>query len=148
MVNKKQNLHRLPSISCVVWDYYLIWYLSTLFRLISTTNLQVIEIACRLIVPNPLQSATKAKISMFCHVGENQVVGIHDVSSLYHVPLLLESQGIVTYLQKRLELPVGDQIPRAQLDKGLSLSNRWKDLTRGSAINLKFSTRFLDYYST
>ncbi|KAH8116007.1 CTP synthase [Phellopilus nigrolimitatus] len=88
-------------------------------------------IACRLLVPNPLQQATKQKISMFCHVGENQVVGVHDVSSLYHVPLLLESQGIVTFLQKRLELPTRDELPKAMLERGLSLSKRWKELTRG-----------------
>ncbi|KLO05883.1 CTP synthase [Schizopora paradoxa] len=88
-------------------------------------------IACRLIVPSPLQQATKAKISMFCHVGENQVVGVHDVSSLYHVPLLLESQGIVTYLQKRLELPKTESLPLAMRERGLSLSKRWKDLTHG-----------------
>ena len=67
---------------------------------------------------------------MFCHVSENQVVGVHDVSSLYHVPLLLESQGIVKYLQKRLSLPSGEMLPKAMLDKGISLHNRWKELTR------------------
>ncbi|TDL24497.1 CTP synthase [Rickenella mellea] len=88
-------------------------------------------IACRLIVPVALQPATKAKISMFCHVGEDQVIGVHDVSSVYHVPLLLESQGIITYLQKRLSLPMGDQLPKEMVEKGLSLSSRWKDLTKG-----------------
>lgn len=68
---------------------------------------------------------------MFCHVGENQVVGVHDVSSLYHVPLLLESQGIVTFLQKRLSLPSGDMLSKPMLEKGSSLHNRWKELTRG-----------------
>ncbi|EJD05500.1 CTP synthase [Fomitiporia mediterranea MF3/22] len=88
-------------------------------------------IACRLIVPSPLQPATKQKIGMFCHVGEDQVIGVHDVSSLYHVPLLLESQGIVTFLRKRLELPPIDQLPKAMMERGLSLSKRWKELTRG-----------------
>ncbi|KAI5116602.1 hypothetical protein M0805_006780 [Coniferiporia weirii] len=87
-------------------------------------------IACRLIVPSPLQQATKQKISMFCHVGENQVVGVHDVSSLYHVPLLLESQGIVTFLQKRLELPQRDQLPNSMIERGNSLSKRWREMTR------------------
>ena len=89
-------------------------------------------------VPVALQPATKAKISMFCHVGQDQVIGVHDVSSVYHVPLLLESQGIVQFLQKRLSLPVGDQLPRAMLDKGISLSKRWKELTRGFVTQLFF----------
>lgn len=71
---------------------------------------------------------------MFCHVGENQVIGVHDVSSVYHVPLLLESQGIITFLQKRLALPCGTQLPKEMLEKGLSLGRRWKDLTRGYAL--------------
>lgn len=41
---------------------------------------------------------------MFCHVPPAQVVGIHDVSSVYHVPLLLRAQGIVEFLEKRLNL--------------------------------------------
>ena len=68
---------------------------------------------------------------MFCHVGENQVVGVHDVSSLYHVPLLLESQGIVSFLQKRLELPKTESLPLAMRERGFSLSKRWKELTHG-----------------
>ncbi|THH07890.1 hypothetical protein EW145_g3073 [Phellinidium pouzarii] len=87
-------------------------------------------IACRLIVPSPLRPATKQKISMFCHVGENQVVGVHDVSSLYHVPLLLESQGIVPFFQQRLELPAHDKLPKSMIDRGTSLSKRWREMTR------------------
>jgi CTP synthase len=66
---------------------------------------------------------------MFCHVGEEQVLGVHDVSSVYHVPLLLESQGIVDFFRGRLNL---DQIkiPEHCLASGKELSLRWKDLTR------------------
>lgn len=41
---------------------------------------------------------------MFCHVATEQVVGVHDVSSVYHVPLLLQAQGIVDFFTKRLGL--------------------------------------------
>lgn len=41
---------------------------------------------------------------MFCHVPPAQVVGVHDVSSVYHVPLLLRAQGIVEFMEKRLGL--------------------------------------------
>jgi len=67
---------------------------------------------------------------MFCHVGEGQVVGVHDVSSVYHVPLLLESQGIIQYLQKRLNL-TSLHIPSSMVEKGDRLHRRWKDLTSG-----------------
>src|SRR5882762_8654525 len=70
------------------------------------------QIACRLIVPQPLAKATKQKISMFCHVASEQVVGVHDVTSVYHVPLLLQSQGIITFLKRRLNLPGLDLTPK------------------------------------
>lgn len=81
-------------------------------------------------MPSPLQEATKQKIGMFCHVGENQVVGVHDVKSVYHVPLLLESQGIVTFLQERLKLPTNEQMSPAMVEKGITLKKRWKEMTR------------------
>ena len=59
---------------------------------------------CRLLIPQLLNSATKDKISMFCHVAQEQVFGIHDLTSVYHVPLLLQSQGIVEFLTRQLEL--------------------------------------------
>ncbi|KAJ3529986.1 hypothetical protein NM688_g7776 [Phlebia brevispora] len=85
-------------------------------------------IACRLIVQKPLEPATKAKISMFCHVAPEQVIGVHDVSSVYHVPLLLQSQGIVQFLQKRLNLP-SIQISENMQAHGLDLEKRWRELT-------------------
>lgn len=85
-------------------------------------------IACRLIVPEPLQPATKDKISMFCHVTPEQVFGVHDLSSVYHVPLLLRSQGIIEYLRKRLALDTINITPEMKL-KGESLSTRWEQIT-------------------
>jgi CTP synthase len=85
-------------------------------------------IACRVIVNEPLSSATKGKISMFCHVSKDQVIGIHDVSSVYHVPLLLQQQNIVSFLQKRLSLD-SLSIPDSLVDKGGQLMNRWKAMT-------------------
>ena len=67
---------------------------------------------------------------MFCHVTSEQVFGVHDVSSVYHVPLLLKSQGILEYLRKRLRLD-DVAISKDMLEKGLSLGQRWKDLTTG-----------------
>ncbi|KAH7100513.1 CTP synthase [Auriculariales sp. MPI-PUGE-AT-0066] len=86
-------------------------------------------VACRLLGSEPLAPATKQKISMFCHVKAEQVVGVHDVSSVYHVPLLLEAQGIVQYLQKRLDLTTL-VVPKPMLEKGDRLRTRWTELTR------------------
>ncbi|PCH36810.1 CTP synthase [Wolfiporia cocos MD-104 SS10] len=86
-------------------------------------------IACRLIVQKPLEPDTKAKISMFCHVAPEQVIGVHDVSSVYHVPLLLQSQGIVDYLTKRLNLG-SIELTKEMKDRGVSLERRWRELTK------------------
>jgi len=60
---------------------------------------------------------------------------VHDVSSVYHVPLLLQSQGIVPYLRKRLNLD-SLNISKEMIDKGITLGNRWKDMT------IRFSGHF------
>jgi CTP synthase len=67
---------------------------------------------------------------MFCHVGKDQVLSVHDVSSVYHVPLLLKSQGIIEFLQKRLDLNT-ISISRPLVENGESLQSRWKALTQG-----------------
>lgn len=90
------------------------------------------QIACRLLTSAPLETATKNKISMFCHVQPQQVVGIHNVSSVYHVPLLLRSQGLIEFLQKRLNLQAIN-IPSSMAARGEGITERWKELTKRSA---------------
>lgn len=75
---------------------------------------------------------------MFCHVASEQVVGVHDVSSVYHVPLLLQAQGIVEYLHRRLNLPAL-KIPEEMISKGLSLDARWRSLIKRSVL-VSFAT--------
>ena len=65
---------------------------------------------------------------MFCHVASEQVVGVHDVTSVYHVPLLLQSQGIVAFLKRRLNLP-GLNLTSEMLEYGMMLERRWKTIT-------------------
>ncbi|GAA99057.1 hypothetical protein E5Q_05747 [Mixia osmundae IAM 14324] len=83
-------------------------------------------IACR--CEQPLERSVTQKISMFCHVGQEQVLGVHDVSSLYHVPLLLKEQGLVSFLQKRLNL-ASVSVGKQAIDRGLTLMTRWRELT-------------------
>jgi CTP synthase len=70
------------------------------------------------------------KVSMFCHVQPSQVLGVHNVNSTYHVPLLLREQGLVKYLQTRLAL--GDiDVGEKGRKRGDSLLGRWRELTSG-----------------
>ncbi|OLL23969.1 CTP synthase [Neolecta irregularis DAH-3] len=83
-------------------------------------------IACR--CPKPLEKSVIDKVSMFCHVGPEQVLAVHDVSSTYHVPLLLEQQNLVRFLTKRLNLQP-NSIPDSLKATGSNLWGRWKELT-------------------
>uniref|UniRef100_A0A1L8DXU2 CTP synthase n=1 Tax=Nyssomyia neivai TaxID=330878 RepID=A0A1L8DXU2_9DIPT len=76
-------------------------------------------IVCR--SEKPIGNEVKEKISNFCHVATEQVICIHDLSSIYHVPLLMEEHGVVDFLVKRLELNIPNPRPS-------SLMKRWRDL--------------------
>ena len=52
----------------------------------------------------PLMDSTKQKISDFCHVPVNNVLSVHDVSNVYYVPSLLQSQSLHTILRQELSL--------------------------------------------
>ncbi|GJN92255.1 hypothetical protein Rhopal_005285-T1 [Rhodotorula paludigena] len=67
-------------------------------------------------------------ISMFCHVANEQVLAVHDVSSLYHVPLLLKDQGLIGFLRNRLKLD-DVRIAESRQARGNKLLTMWKDLT-------------------
>lgn len=65
---------------------------------------------------------------MFCQVETDQVVAVHNVSSTYHVPLLLEKQGLVKTIGNILNL---DGIPKSKslVDRGQRTWTEWKSLT-------------------
>ncbi|KAI5454014.1 CTP synthase ura7 [Naganishia albida] len=86
-------------------------------------------IACR--CDNPLLRATMDKISMFCHVKPEQVMGVHNVSSTYHVPLLMREQGLISFLTKRLNLGEID-VGQRGIDRGRNLLTRWTEMTSGA----------------
>ena len=54
--------------------------------------------------PQELEEATKNKISAFCHVPSNQVISVHDVNNVYHVPLLLLKQNLHHIICHELKL--------------------------------------------
>ncbi|QHS74330.1 CTP synthase URA8 [Saccharomyces paradoxus] len=84
-------------------------------------------IACR--CSEELNKSTIDKIAMFCHVGPEQVVNVHDVNSTYHVPLLLLKQHMIDYLHSRLKL---SEVPLTLEDKerGSRLLTNWENMTK------------------
>ena len=65
---------------------------------------------------------------MFCQVEPGQVVAVHDVASTYHVPLLLENQGLLSSLRSILRLDLLTISP-ALIRKGTQTWHSWKTLT-------------------
>ena len=51
----------------------------------------------------PLNPETRAKLAAFCHVPEEAVISTHDVPNIYHVPLMLEAQGLCATLGLKVQ---------------------------------------------
>lgn len=84
-------------------------------------------IACRCV--EELGPSAIEKISMFCDVDIDQVLGVHDVNSTYHVPIMLREQGLIDLLSEKFKF---DKIPltESRQQKGLELWNKWTTLTK------------------
>jgi CTP synthase len=65
---------------------------------------------------------------MFCQVESEQVLAVHNVQTTYHVPQLLEKQGLLNTLGKILNL---DDVPKSQqlIERGQRTWVEWRNLT-------------------
>jgi CTP synthase len=70
-----------------------------------------------------LTEDTKKKISLFCHVPPENVVGVHDVSNIYRVPLLLHQQGLPQMVIQRLQLSPIHYSPLLQTNGKLEVNH-------------------------
>ncbi|GFS33502.1 CTP synthase family protein [Actinidia rufa] len=59
-------------------------------------------LACR--SAQPLLENTKQKLSQFCHVPVGNILNVHDVPNIWHVPLLLRNQNAHDAILKQLDL--------------------------------------------
>ncbi|OAY61899.1 CTP synthase isoform X2 [Manihot esculenta] len=59
-------------------------------------------LACR--SAQPLLENTKEKVSQFCHVPAANILSIHDVPNIWHIPLLLRNQNAHHAILKQLNL--------------------------------------------
>ncbi|OQR75741.1 CTP synthase 1-like [Tropilaelaps mercedesae] len=102
-------------------------------------------IVCR--SERPVDAAVKEKISNFCHVEPDQVICLHDVPSVYHVPVFLEKNGLVNLFAKHLNLHV--ELDENALNGWKTLALRSDQVTEPVIIALvgKY-TKFGDSYSS
>ncbi|ORX60387.1 CTP synthase [Hesseltinella vesiculosa] len=82
-------------------------------------------IACR--SSKPLDESVAAKISMFCHVAPEQVLAVHDVASVYHVPMLMRENGVIDFFRRRLHLD-DISVPKERQLVGEEVWKKWSDL--------------------
>jgi len=68
-----------------------------------------------------LEPETKEKIALFCDVPTDAVFSNPDVEDIYHVPLVVESEGLDEYVMERFEL-TDEALPSSER------STAWRDL--------------------
>ncbi|KAF3391438.1 CTP synthase [Penicillium rolfsii] len=85
-------------------------------------------IACRCELP--LEDGTVQKIANMCSMDTKQVIAVHNVSTTYHVPLLLEKQKLIGTLGELLDLPSITRDPLI-IEQGRLMWKDWVDLARG-----------------
>ncbi|MFA6431247.1 MAG: CTP synthase [Candidatus Margulisiibacteriota bacterium] len=61
-------------------------------------------IVCR--SERPVSSELKEKISLFCDVAKDAVIGLADLASIYEVPLALEKEGLADIVMRYLNIPL------------------------------------------
>jgi len=74
-----------------------------------------------------VEESTRKKISAFCHVSPECVISVHDVPNIYHVPLVLEEQGLHGILSKKMGLT--DKIKPLNFDSWRILAASVDDAT-------------------
>jgi len=88
-------------------------------------------IFCR--CPQPLEEATKQKISDFCHVKPSHVLSVHDVTNVYQVPALLESQNLHNLVGESLRI---QSLPETDLGAWKVMANSLENFENSVTIAL------------
>lgn len=85
-------------------------------------------IACR--CEKPLESGTINKIANMCSMDPKHVIAVHNVTTTYHVPLLLEQQKLTDVIGELLTLSSVERQPQL-VKAGLQSWKDWVQLAKG-----------------
>ena len=66
-----------------------------------------------------------------CQTEYEKIIAVHDVSTTYHVPMLLEKQKVLNTINGLLELDSYERSP-ALIDQGKEMWKKWVGLAQGS----------------
>ncbi len=87
-------------------------------------------LACR--SSEPLEPAVREKLAAFCHVEAGRVLGMHDVSNIWRVPLIMQAQGAHATICSVLGLAGAEKILMREWRVGLA--DKWDSLTQEVSI--------------
>ncbi|CAI7852211.1 unnamed protein product [Closterium sp. NIES-54] len=85
-------------------------------------------LACR--SAEPLEPSTREKLSQFCHVPVQNVLNLHDVKNIWHIPLLLLEQGAHLSILKQFQIEPSEP----QLQEWAHRAKSWDQLTETVSI--------------
>ncbi|XP_037033867.1 CTP synthase-like isoform X2 [Bradysia coprophila] len=83
-----------------------------------------------------VNDGVKEKISLHCDVATEQVICIPDLSSIYHVPLIMDEHNIIDFLKDRLKLDIKSPRPVKYLQQWRDLAKKMDKITREVNISL------------
>ncbi|KKU12949.1 MAG: CTP synthetase [Candidatus Magasanikbacteria bacterium GW2011_GWC2_45_8] len=93
-------------------------------RTLNSAGIQPDLVVCRSDVP--IDVPRKQKLAIFCNMAPEDIIAAQDVSSVYEVPLLLESQHIAERILKK----VGLRVKKQDLQEWRALFNTIQNATR------------------
>ena len=91
---------------------------------------------------SPLIDETRQKISAFCHVPPEAVVSAHDVSNIYQVPIMLESQGVTEMLADRFGFKFSSK--RKLLEDWKKLADHVDSLEDAEEVHIAVAGKYTD----
>ena len=91
---------------------------------------------------SPLIDETRQKISAFCHVPPEAVVSAHDVSNIYQVPIMLESQGVTEMLADRFGFKFSSK--RKLLEDWKKLADHVDSLENAEEVHIAVAGKYTD----
>ncbi len=91
---------------------------------------------------SPLIDETRQKISAFCHVPPEAVVSAHDVSNIYQVPIMMESQGVTEMLSERFGFKLSSK--RKLLEDWKELADHVDSLEDAEEVHIAVAGKYTD----
>jgi CTP synthase len=76
----------------------------------------------------PLAKSTIQKVASSCNVKPAEIIAVHNVPSTYHVPALLEDQGLLPSISKLLRFDLLTKSTQSTAN-GVDMWKEWKSLT-------------------